>query len=82
MPQFDLLLVHSFVPTSSLSGVDAIVTHPTDSSRVATENICTCWSREKAELVLTALEYYRKHVLGGVAATPVGGWLELPRKSA
>jgi|HubBroStandDraft_1064217.scaffolds.fasta_scaffold333893_1 hypothetical protein len=74
--QFDLAQVVRFVPTANGHGVDAIVTHPSDTSRVATESICSCWAGEKAEFVVAALEYYRTHVMLQAQPKLVGGWLD------
>lgn len=63
MRNLDVAQVQRFLPLASGHGVDAIVVDPNDTSRVATENICTCWGADKTELVLKALEYYRTHVI-------------------
>lgn len=83
MPRpFDLSQVVQFVPTANQCGVDAIVTHPDDTSRVATESICSVWGgKEKVEFIIAALEYYRKHKILNANGN-VGGWLELPSKRA
>lgn len=60
--QFDLAEVIQFVPNVAGAGIDAIVQHPDDTSRVATQGICvTFGGSEMREFLLEALEYYRKH---------------------
>jgi hypothetical protein len=77
---FDLSQVVQFVPTSNLCGVDAIVCHPDDTMRVATESMCVSFGgKEKVEFILAALEYYRKHVMIHAEPGQVGGWLQLPK---
>jgi hypothetical protein len=59
--EYDFGQVQQFVLQSNGYGVDAIVVDPNNSGRVATENICTSFGRERAEFVLAALNYYRQH---------------------
>jgi hypothetical protein len=60
--EFDLSTVRQFIPQANGYGIDAIVTDPNDTSRVATETICTTFTG-KNEFVLQALEYYRTHAI-------------------
>ena len=64
MKAFDIAEVVQFLPCANDSGVDALVQHPDNTGRVATQSVCvTFGGREMREFVLTALEYYRTHAV-------------------
>lgn len=61
---FDITQVVQFLPSATGCAVDALVQHPDDTSRVATQSICvTFGGHEMQEFILMALEYYRTHAV-------------------